>query len=152
MIDYLALALTAFLSATILPLPSETAYIPVLLKHPTIPVLLWASIWNTLGSMTSYYLGYLAKWEWIEKILRTRRGKIRIISRKTRKWGVYIGLMTWLPFVGDIFPIVMGFLRYSAIISFIVIFIGKMARYIAITIIVENDNVASWLKQLLGIS
>lgn len=151
MMDYVILAVFAFLSATVLPLASETAYIPILLKHNSVLVLIWASIWNTLGSITTFYLGYLAKWEWIEKFLRVSKVKVRAVSIKTRKWGIWIGFFSWVPVVGDLFPLVMGFLKYSKIYSFILIFAGKFCRYLAVLISIDNPYVAPWLRQILGI-
>jgi membrane protein YqaA with SNARE-associated domain len=56
-----ALALSAFAAATILPFPSEAAYVFFLKMQPQAhaAALITATVANTLGGMTSFYLGYL---------------------------------------------------------------------------------------------
>jgi len=71
------LFLASFLAATVVPFSSE-ALLSYLIINGTDPytAILVASAGNWLGGMSSFGIGYLGKWEWIEKYLRIKREKI----------------------------------------------------------------------------
>ena len=65
---YLGLFITAFLSATILPLSSELVLTGLLLNGLSpVKLLMIATVGNVLGSLTNYYLGLLASKTVIQK-------------------------------------------------------------------------------------
>ena len=71
---YIGLFIGAFLAATVIPFSSEFLVIALLLGGgEPILVFTYATIGNWLGSLTSFYLGWIGKWEWIEKFLRVKR-------------------------------------------------------------------------------
>jgi membrane protein YqaA with SNARE-associated domain len=49
---------------------------------------------------------------------------------KVEKYGAFLALLTWTPFVGDIFAIVLGFYKAKFLPSAFWMFIGKCGRYI----------------------
>ena len=64
----LGLFIGCALSATIVPFSSEALLAgALLLDYNKWIVVLVATIGNTLGGMVSFLLGWLCKWEWIEK-------------------------------------------------------------------------------------
>jgi membrane protein YqaA with SNARE-associated domain len=71
------LFLASFLAATVVPFSSE-ALLSYLIINGTdaYTAVLVASAGNWLGGMSSYAIGYLGKWEWIEKYLRIKRETI----------------------------------------------------------------------------
>ena len=88
-----------------------------------------ATLGNSLGGMTSYGIGYLGKWEWIEKYFRTPKEKILKFQKRIERWGTVAGLFAWLPFVGDILAIGLGFLRLNPWMSFFYMLLGRLIRY-----------------------
>ncbi|MBQ1695258.1 MAG: DedA family protein, partial [Bacteroidales bacterium] len=48
------------------------------------------------------------------------------------KYGCAAALLTWLPIVGDIIAIAMGFLRTNPYITVALMFVGKFVRYLAV--------------------
>jgi membrane protein YqaA with SNARE-associated domain len=128
---YLGLFLACFLAATILPLSSEGVLSLMIYGGYDIYIsLAVATIGNTLGGMSSYYLGYLGRWKWIEKYLRIKREKLeRLHSRLGYKGGV-LAALTWVPFVGDVLAVLLGVLRINPWSVLVFMFIGKLARYI----------------------
>lgn len=128
---YWGLFLATFLAATVLPFSSEAMLSGMLYADYNLYwVLLIASFGNWLGGMTSYYLGYLGKIEWIEKYLRIPEEKTKRFQLRIKGKEQYAALFCWLPFVGDIIAVVLGLIKLNPLRVAIGMFIGKALRYI----------------------
>lgn len=127
------LFLNSFLAATILPIGSEPYLAGLIVaEYPPFQCLAFASIGNTLGGITSFYLGRLGKWQWIERYLKVKREKVEQYSNRVQRWGIWSALLTWLPFIGDPLAIALGFFRVRVIPTIVLMFIGKTLRYAAL--------------------
>lgn len=128
---YLGLFLGSFLAATIVPFSSEFLFIGLLLAggNPWL-CLVSATAGNWGGGMTCYALGYLGKWEWIEKWLKVKREKLEKQKAVIDRWGSMIALVTWLPFVGDLLAVGLGFYRVKMVNSAFFMLIGKCLRFL----------------------
>jgi membrane protein YqaA with SNARE-associated domain len=130
---YIGLFLASFLAATILPLGSEVVFVALLAAglNGWVCVAV-ASVGNWLGGMTNYYLGRLGKIEWIEKYLKVKREKID----KMRHWlegkGAMMAFFSFIPIVGDLIAIALGYMRANVYIVNIAMFSGKFIRYVLI--------------------
>ncbi|MBR3529696.1 MAG: DedA family protein [Bacteroidales bacterium] len=121
------------LSATIIPFSSEALLAAALLINDNVwAVVIIASLGNTLGGMVSFLLGWLCKWEWLEKYLKVDRRKLEMIRVKVSRYGYFAAFFAWLPFVGDLIAIAMGLMRMNPWISALLMFIGKLVRYLVI--------------------
>lgn len=126
------------LSATIIPFSSEALVTgATLLDYNLWTVTIVAALGNTAGGMISFGMGWLCKWEWIEKYLRVKREKLESIHKKMEKYGSAAALITWLPIIGDIIAIAMGLIRTNPYITVIFMFIGKFGRYLAVVGIIN---------------
>jgi len=69
----LGLFIGTFLAATIVPFSSDALYIAVLVatKNP-VACLIVGTLGNWLGSVTTYWIGRIGKWEWIEKKFKVK--------------------------------------------------------------------------------
>ncbi len=116
-----ALFAASFLAATILPGGSEAVLIGVVHKHPESvwTAIAVATVGNTLGGMTSY---------WIGRLLPNRVQSTAI--ERVRRWGYWGLLMSWLPVVGDALCLAAGWLRFNPWLSLLAFAIGKLARYL----------------------
>ena len=128
----LLLFLSSFLAATFIPFSSEAHFALVVSDKNIFTAILVATTGNSLGSFFTYYLGWLAKWEWIEKALRTPKQKVNRIKSKIEKHGSWLGLLCWTPIIGDVIAIGLGFFRVSPSKTLPLIVIGKALRYIII--------------------
>ena len=127
------LFLACALSATIIPFSSEAVLAGALLLYDNAwPVVLVASAGNTFGGMISFLLGWLCKWDWLEKYLKVNREKLDKIHLKVSRYGYPAALLAWLPIVGDLIAIAMGLLRLRPLPTAILMFIGKLSRYIVV--------------------
>jgi len=120
----------SFLAATLVPFSSDALLLLMVANgfDPTWSILV-ATLGNWLGGMSSYFLGYLGKWEWIEKYLRIKREKIERWHDKLEQRGAFFAFFSWLPFVGDIFAVGLGILRTNWRIVAVAMLAGKMLRY-----------------------
>lgn len=141
---YFGLFIASFLAATILPISSEVVLSALLSLGLNAWICLWwCTIGNTLGGMTCYLIGLMGKQDWIEKYLKVSRQQFIKVRYWMRHKGVLLATLTFLPIVGDIIAIVLGFMRCNAWLVALFMFIGKGVRYF-VWIILNNtiiDNV-----------
>jgi Predicted membrane protein len=127
---YVGLFIACFIAATIIPLSSEIVFIGLLVAgaNPIIATAV-ATIGNTLGGMTGYILGYLGKWEWLEKYFGVKENKLEKCSRIVKRYGSTMAFFAWLPAIGDFIPVVLGLMRasYHKVLLFMIL--GKLTRY-----------------------
>ena len=125
------LFLASFLAATVVPFSSE-ALLSFLIINGTDPytAVLVATAGNWLGGMSSYGIGYMGKWEWIEKYLRIKRTTIEKWHHRLYKRGAIFAFLSWLPGVGDIFAVGLGLLKSNVWVTAIAMLAGKFVRYV----------------------
>jgi membrane protein YqaA with SNARE-associated domain len=126
------LFLSAFISSTIAPGGSEVvlAYLVDSHDYAVERLVAVATIGNTLGALTTWWLGiWAAKKYPAEHLLSTKQQKS---LRTVRRWGFWALLFSWLPVVGDGLCFAGGWLKLSLFSSVLAIFFGKALRYIAV--------------------
>ena len=139
----LGLFIGCMLAATVVPFTSETLLAGALLMgYSKWVVTLVATLGNTTGGMISYLLGWLCKWDWLEKYLRVKKEKLMKVHDRVARYGVWAALLTWLPVVGDLIAIAMGLMRVNPWWTLVLMFIGKMARYLLATGLL---SLTSWI-------
>tara|TARA_B100001093_G_scaffold462799_1_gene478334 strand:- start:56 stop:508 length:453 start_codon:yes stop_codon:yes gene_type:complete len=128
---FFGLFISSFLSATVIPLSSEFVLSFMILNGFDIyATILIATIGNWLGGLSSYLIGRLGKWKTIEKYFGVDKKKVFNFKLKVDSWGSVLAFFSWLPIIGDIIAISLGFLRINFIlVSFWMLF-GKILRYI----------------------
>lgn len=124
------LFLASFLAATILPFSSEAVLAAMALGSWSGQTLLVvASIGNTLGGMTNYAIG---RWIPGQRLFK----RLLVDPARTERWrgaiqrhGPWTALLCWLPVIGDVIAIALGFFRAPIVPSAALMFIGKAVRY-----------------------
>jgi membrane protein YqaA with SNARE-associated domain len=122
----------AFISATLLPLGSEPVVFGLVQLQPEMfwPVVLMATLGNTLGGAVDWWMGWGA-----HKVV----DKYRHSPTHTRaldwleKLGPKACLLAWLPVVGDPLCAVAGWLKLPFWPCLVYMAIGKFARYTLMT-------------------
>lgn len=130
---YIGLFIASFLAATILPFGSEFVFVTLIalgLDPWTCTIV--ASVGNWLGGMTNYYLGRLGKIEWIEKYLKIKKERIDKIQQWLEGKGAAMAFFSFLPVVGDIIAVALGYMRANIYVVNISMFSGKFLRYVLI--------------------
>lgn len=128
--NLIGLFISSFSAATLLPLPSELHLATLIHNgYSAMLCLIVATAGNTLGSILTYFMGYFCKWELIEKYLGVKKEKIVNYQLKVSK-KIYIwSLLVWLPVIGDLLCLTLGFLKTNKMRTFTFITLGKMLRY-----------------------
>lgn len=126
----LGLFIGTFLAATVFPFSSDALYVGALVAgiKPT-AVLIVGTLGNWLGGVTTYFLGRLAKWEWVEKHFNVKPQTLEKHHLFIEKYGVWVALLTWVPFVGDVIAIALGFYKSPAVWSLLLMLVGKFGRF-----------------------
>ena len=128
---YIGLFIGSFVAATLVPFSSDILLVGMLLAGGNVYVtVLVATLGNWLGGLTSYGLGWLGKWEWIEKYCGIKREKLEQHKARVDRYGAWLALLTWLPFVGDVFAVALGFYRIRFRYVAVLMLIGKCARFV----------------------
>lgn len=128
---YLGLFVSSFISATIVPFSSEATLSFLYTKgYDPFNLVLVASIGNTLGGMTGYYLGYFIKWKWLTKYFGIGQKTIEKQQTIIKKYGYGLAFLTWMPLIGDIIAVALGYYRLNWKGILVFMFLGKLARYI----------------------
>ncbi len=140
---YWGLLLASFLAATILPLSSEVVFAALIAAGYDIwSCITYATVGNSIGGATCYYLGRLGKIEWLEKWFNIKREKIDSMISWLQTKGAIMGFFGFLPGVGDLMLVALGFMRANTPIVMISMTAGKFLRYLMIAF--GTDRILSW--------
>lgn len=130
---YPGLFLAAFLAATVLPVGSEPVFVALLAGGLDMwTCILVASVGNWLGGMTNYGLGRLGKTDWIERRLKIPPEKINRMRDFLSGKGAAMAFFSFLPVVGDLIALALGYMRANILIVNVSMFLGKFLRFIAL--------------------
>lgn len=140
---YWGLLLTSFLAATILPFSSEVVFAALIAAGMDIwTSILYATAGNALGGATCYYLGRMGKTEWLERWFKIKPAKIE----KTIEWmsgkGAVMGFFGFMPVVGDVMLVALGFMRANIPVAMLTMTAGKFLRYLLIGF--GTDRIIFW--------
>lgn len=134
-LGFLGLFLGTFIASTLIPLPSEGILIGFYLADfPVITCLILATAGNFLGGLTNYLIGYLGHSERMVKWFKLDEERLHKWEQRFNKWGVFLGLLSWVPFIGDPMVVALGFFRVNFWKLSLMMLIGKFARYFVLTL------------------
>lgn len=124
------------MAATMVPFNSTVLYIGILLTgvNPWI-VFLVGTLGNWSGGLTTYGVGRIGKWEWIEKWFKVKPETLTAQKEKIDRWGSLLALVTWFPFIGDVFAIALGFYRVPFWKCSLFMLIGRGLRFLLWTLL-----------------
>ena len=130
---FVGLFVVTFLGATVLPFGTEPLFsLMVATEYDLWRCIIIATIGNTLGGMTSFYIGTLGNWHWIEKYLGVTEQKAEKLQQRIVQYGSGIALLCWLPAVGDVIAVVLGLFKARAMPVAFFMFVGKGLRYVVL--------------------
>jgi membrane protein YqaA with SNARE-associated domain len=130
-LGYWGLFAASFIAATIFPFSSEALFLFMLSKgYDATTSIVVATVGNTLGGLTCYFLGYLCKWEWLNKYIGVSEVKVLQYKKYVDSYGFILAFFCWLPFVGDILAVALGVFKSNVWLVSLFMFIGKLTRYV----------------------
>ncbi|MCQ2960329.1 MAG: DedA family protein [Bacteroidales bacterium] len=130
-LGYFGLAVGAFLASTVVPFSADALLVGCLaVGMNTFLCLLIATFFNWLGGMTSYYIGLLGNMERIEKWFHINKERLENQRTHILKWKELLAFVTWLPLVGDVFAVALGFYKIAWKKCALWMFIGRSIRFV----------------------
>ena len=128
---YLGMFISALLAATILPFSSDAVLMGLVAAGCSpVWIVATATFGNWMGGLISYWMGWLGKTEWLERYFRVKHETIVKHKGLVDRWGSLLALISWVPFVGDVFAIVLGFYKAKFWPTAWWLLVGKCLRYI----------------------
>ena len=131
--------IAAMLAGSVVPFSSEVV-LAALVKLGLDPAscLIAATLGNTAGGMTCYYMGRLGKIEWIERFFKVKRERINKMEEFLRERGTVMAFFAFLPALGSVIAITLGFMRSNAWLTSLYMLSGKLIRYILMLLALEG--------------
>lgn len=138
-----SLFLIALVSATLLPMGSEPALFAVVKMNGALfwPAVLVATAGNTAGGAISWAMGYGAKQALAAERHTRWFGWLQRFGPKTL-------LLSWLPVVGDPLCALAGWLKLPFWPCVAYMALGKLARYLTITLLLLSVPDGFWHRML----
>ncbi len=133
------LFLSAMLAGSIIPFSSEIVLVALVKVglDPTACVLA-ATLGNTAGGMTCYWMGHLGKVDWLERYFKIKKEKVDQMQHKLKGKGALMGFFAFLPFIGEIIAVALGFMRSNVWFTTLSMFVGKLVRYIVMLLALQG--------------
>lgn len=123
----------SFIAGSLIPFPSEALAIGFyVLDYDFWTILIIATLGNFLGGLTNYWIGYKSNSEGLKKRFKLDEEKIASWEKRFSKWGVWLGLFSWVTIIGDPLIGVLGFFKVKLLPLSIMMLIGKFGRYFLI--------------------
>ena len=137
-IGYISLFTISFLAATILPLSSELMLASMLSSenYNRILLIVFSSLGNILGSVFNWVLGFYFIKLQNKKWFPFNEKQISKSSLWFEKYGKWSLLFAWVPIIGDPLTFVAGTMKTKFFIFLILVGIGKISRYLFISLLV----------------
>lgn len=135
MMAEIALFISAFLAATILPFSSEAAfYFAITNEMPILNAMLSASSGNILAIILNYYLGFFLYEKTKNKLFSSQLGKKSFLLG--HKYGQYALVLSWMPLIGDPLTLVAGLVRLNFLRFVIIVSTLRVLRYYLLTLVI----------------
>lgn len=133
------LFVAAMLAGSVLPFSSEIV-LAALIKLGLDPVscIIAATLGNTVGGMTCYFMGGIGKTAWIEHYFKVKKERINEMEQFLQGKGAIMAFFTFLPALGEVIAITLGFMRSNIWITLVSMMTGKLIRYILILLALEG--------------
>ena len=136
---YPALFLLSFLASTLIPLGSEW-FLGLLLLNGmnTGLILAVATLGNTLGAMTTYAIGLRSGPFLGRHLLRISPSSQLRARTYCDRYGSWVLLFSWVPFLGDALCFAGGILRINFWRFTVLVAIGKLSRYLFVAYAIKH--------------
>lgn len=136
--------ISAFLAGSILPFSSEVVMAALLTVgvNPWL-LLLVASVGNTLGGVTCYYVGRMVSPDRVQHLFRIKESRMQRARTLVSRWGAWMGFLCWVPIIGDALLVTLGIMRSNPFTTNLAMLIGRTARYAIVLFSILG--MAQWL-------
>lgn len=127
----LGLFLISFIASSLYPLGSEIFVIVFIkLEYDKYLVLAVATLGNTLGTLSTYAIGYFGANFIIHGKFKENIKKAMKYVNIAKKFGSICAFFTFLPIIGDILALALGITKFNLAKTIIFVTLGKTLRYL----------------------
>lgn len=127
---YVGMFFASFFAGSVFPFSSEAVMTGLQIAGtPLVPLFISATTGNVLGSMFNYWVGSLGDPVKVQKYTHVNPEKMQRAMRFVQKYGAWLGFFTFIPILGSVLSVTLGFLRANPWISLLSITLGKSLRY-----------------------
>ena len=127
----LGLFIGTFLAATIFPFSSDALYLAILAATADpVGCLVVGTLGNWLGSVLTFWIGWIGRWEWIERWFNVKQETLLKQKQKVDRYGPWLALTCWIPFIGDVIAIALGFYKTRPFWIITLMLAGKFTRFL----------------------
>lgn len=121
----------AFLAGSFFPFSSEVVMVGLYEAGVGFAdLLVWGTVGNVLGSLFNYGVGSLGKEEWIVRYTKVTPEKLQRGIGYVRRYGAFAALLAWVPLLGSLITVALGYMRVNLLLSMLNTAIGKFVRYL----------------------
>lgn len=130
---YSGLFLSAFVSATLLPLQSESVVVGLLLTdHAPWAVIAIASVGNIAGAVVNWLIGRGIEHLHDRKWFPVSAASLQRSQTWYLRYGKWTLLLSWMPVIGDPITVVAGVLREPLPMFLLLVSLAKVGRYLVV--------------------
>jgi len=131
--DVIALFITSFIGATIVPASSAAILLAALaMGAAPLPTFVACSLGNSLGCAANYWIGYAIGKPLIPKLEKSKSGRKALLY--SQKYGLWSLLISWAPFIGDPITIAAGIFRINFLMFSLIVYTQRIIGYFLITL------------------
>jgi membrane protein YqaA with SNARE-associated domain len=136
----LGLFLSAFISATLVPMSSEVVLAALIAAKGwnVVLLVLVATAGNTLGSVVNWALGQFCLHWRDSRWFPISEAKLEQGSDWFRRFGTWSLLFAWLPVIGDPLTFAAGIARVRFPLFLALVLAGKLARYVVVGLVSQS--------------
>ena len=123
----------AFLAGSFFPFNSEAVMVGLQAAGlAPLPLVIYGTIGNVLGSLFNYGIGRLGKVEWIERYLHVKKENLDKARRFIGEKGAWMGFFAFVPILGSAICILLGLMKANFFLTTLSVTTGKLLRYLLI--------------------
>lgn len=124
----------AFLSGSIVPITSEVLLVFFLsMGLNAVWLTLVATLGNTLGGVTCFFVGWLADKNRVIKMFKITPRRMQRVDRIIQRYGYWAAAISFVPVLGETLLVMLGVMRVTWWKVALVMAAGKLVRYSFIT-------------------
>lgn len=128
---YWGMLVSAFLAGSFFPFSSEAVMVGLQAAGlEPLPLVIYGTVGNVLGSLFNYGIGRMGRMEWIERYLHVKRESLDRAQHFVGGRGAWMGFFAFLPILGSAITILLGLMKANIVITITSISIGKFLRYL----------------------
>lgn len=136
---FVGMFVASFIAGSVFPFSSEAVMTGLQLAGvPLFPLFLSATTGNVLGSMFNFWIGSMGDPMKIQKYTHVSSEKIDNMSKFMQRYGAWLGFFTFVPVLGSVISVTLGYLRANVWLSLLSITLGKSIRYAVLIWVVQN--------------